>query len=52
VGAIIALGYATGGKENVRWDQVTPIFAAWVITVPVSGMLSAGLLYIFKRIAF
>jgi phosphate/sulfate permease len=48
VGAIIAIGYATGGKENVKWDGVVPILGAWVITVPFSGLLSAALLALFK----
>jgi phosphate/sulfate permease len=48
VGAIIALGYATGGKDNVKWAEVMPILGAWVITVPFAGFLSAALLALFK----
>ncbi len=39
-GAIIGVGISRGGKE-IRWKTVGEMLLAWVVTLPVAGVLSA-----------
>lgn len=44
IGAVIFVGMVSGGgRSAISWPLIRKIFAAWVITVPVAGLLSAGL---------
>lgn len=39
--AIIGMGFRKGIDE-VRWKTVWEMFAAWILTLPIAGLLSAG----------
>ena len=43
-GAIIGVG-ATKRFSAVRWGVTQSLMAAWVLTIPVSGLLAAGIYY-------
>ena len=40
-GAIIGAGLRSGGQA-IRWRTVTHLIVAWIVTVPVAGLLAAG----------
>ena len=42
VGSIVGCGL-TDGKKNVKWSLLKGILFSWFITLPVTGLLSAGL---------
>lgn len=42
VGSVIGCGLADG-KNNIQWKYVRNIVFSWVITLPVTGLISAGL---------
>ena len=42
VGSVVGCGLA-GGTKNVQWKLLKGILWSWFITVPVTGLLSAGL---------
>ena len=42
VGSIIGCGI-TGGIKNVKWSLVKGILFSWLITLPITGFLSAAL---------
>ena len=42
VGSVIGCGLADG-KNNIEWKYVRNIVFSWVITLPVTGLISAGL---------
>ena len=42
VGSVVGCGLADG-KKNVKWDLIKNIVYSWVITLPVTGFISAGL---------
>jgi len=48
-GAIIGVG-ATKRASAVKWGVTTKIFWAWIITIPVSAILGAGLFYLYSSI--
>ena len=48
-GAIIGVG-ARKGLSAVKWGVTTKIFWAWVLTIPVSGVIGAIMYYIFNWI--
>ena len=41
VGSILGCGMA-GGMKNIQWGLVKGILFSWLITLPVTGLLSAG----------
>ena len=43
-GAIIGVG-ATKRPSAVRWGVTQSLMTAWVLTIPVSGLLAAGIYY-------
>ncbi len=43
-GAIIGVG-ATKGVSAVKWGVTTKIFWAWILTIPVSGVIGASMYY-------
>ena len=43
-GAIIGVG-ATKRLSAVRWGVTQSLMTAWVLTIPVSGLLAAGIYY-------
>jgi PiT family inorganic phosphate transporter len=48
-GSIIGVG-ATKRASAVKWGVTTKIFWAWIITIPISAVLGAGLFYLFRLI--
>ena len=42
VGSIVGCGLV-GGNKNIKWSLLKNIVMSWVITLPVTGLLSAGL---------
>ncbi|CAI5453795.1 unnamed protein product [Caenorhabditis angaria] len=51
VGSIIGLGIVRSGPP-VQWKTVKYVFMSWVLTMPVSGAISALSIYLMKRIFF
>ncbi len=47
-GAIIGVG-STGRLSGIKWGVAGRIVWAWVLTIPASGIISAGCFYLFKR---
>jgi PiT family inorganic phosphate transporter len=48
-GAIIGVG-ATKRMSAVKWGVTTKIFWAWILTIPVSALIGAGLYYVLNAI--
>lgn len=46
-GAIIGVG-ALKGASAVKWGITTKIFWAWLLTIPVSGVIGAGMYFFFN----
>ena len=42
-GSLIGVGLAAGGKENIDKETTLMLVSFWILTVPVSMMLSAGI---------
>ncbi len=49
-GAIIGAG-ARKGVSAVKWGVTGSIFWAWILTIPVSGIIGAGMFYLFSLFA-
>ncbi len=49
VGAIIGIGLVNSSR-NLDWSNVVQIFSGWIVTIPVGGILSILIFYIFKSI--
>jgi len=47
--AIVGVG-ASERFGKVRWTVVTDILRAWIITIPISGLIAAGLYWIIERL--
>ncbi|XP_063979518.1 sodium-dependent phosphate transporter 2 [Diachasmimorpha longicaudata] len=50
VGSVVCVGWASRGGEGVSWKLFRNIAFAWLITVPVAGLLSAGCMLAMKQI--
>ncbi|XP_067105833.1 sodium-dependent phosphate transporter 1-B [Osmerus mordax] len=46
VGSVVAVGWLRS-KKAVDWRLFRNIFMAWFVTVPISGLISAGIMAIF-----
>ena len=42
VGSVVGCGF-TGGRKNIKWSLVKGILFSWLITLPITGFLSAAL---------
>ena len=49
-GAIVGAGLGSGGRA-VRWNTVSSMAAAWVITLPASAVVSATVWWLGTRIS-
>ena len=49
-GAIMGVG-ATKRLSAVRWGVAGNIVWAWILTIPISGVLSAGIYFILQAIS-
>lgn len=49
VGAVTGVGPAQG-KKNVNLAKLAKIMGVWVLTVPISGLASAGFFVLLKAI--
>ena len=47
--AIVGVG-ASERFSKVRWKVVTDILRAWIITIPISGLIAIGLYWIIEKI--
>eukprot|EP01134_Creolimax_fragrantissima_P004587 CFRG4587T1 len=52
VGAVVAVGLVSGKslKQSVNWKLFSGIAIGWIITVPVSGLVSAGVYALFRPV--
>ena len=50
VGSVVAVGTVKSG-EGIRWKLFGGIVVSWVVTVPVSGLISAAIMLLLKWIA-
>ena len=50
VGSVVCVGWASRGGEGVSWVLFRNIAFAWLITVPIAGLLSAGCMSIFRQV--
>ncbi|VDM35563.1 unnamed protein product [Hydatigera taeniaeformis] len=48
VGSVVCVGRFRA-KSNVNWKLFIEIVVAWVVTLPISGGLSALIMYAFTR---
>lgn len=48
-GGLIGTGLSHG-RRRIRWNEVSRIVMAWVITLPTSGLLAAVSAYLLRRI--
>ena len=42
VGAVVGCGLSDG-KNNINWDCFSKIIFSWFVTLPIAGLISAGL---------
>ena len=49
-GAIIGVG-ATKRLSAVRWGVTRSLMTAWVLTIPVSGLLAAGVYWVITLLS-
>ncbi|KAK9888507.1 hypothetical protein WA026_000758 [Henosepilachna vigintioctopunctata] len=45
VGSVVFVGYFSTSKKGVDWSLFRNIIFAWAVTVPISAMLSAGIMF-------
>lgn len=50
VGSVVSIGWFRS-RSAVTWSTVRNIAVAWFVTVPVSGLISAGVMYLLLFIA-
>ncbi|XP_065210757.1 sodium-dependent phosphate transporter 1 [Planococcus citri] len=48
VGSVVFVGWSSSSKEGVDWGLFKNIIFAWVITLPVSAVLSATFMYLLS----
>jgi len=51
IGSVVFVGWASQSKEGVDWRLFRNIALAWLVTVPVSGLLSAAAIALLRVIA-
>jgi sodium-dependent phosphate transporter len=47
VGSVVAVGTIKSG-EGIDWRIFASIATSWIVTLPVSGLLSAGIMWILN----
>lgn len=47
VGSVVSVGWLRSRKA-VDWRLFRNIFMAWFVTVPISGLISAAIMAVFK----
>ena len=50
VGSVVTIGRVRS-KQSVDWSLFRNIIVAWVVTVPVTGGIAAGVMAILRRFA-
>ncbi|XP_046479080.1 sodium-dependent phosphate transporter 1-A isoform X1 [Neodiprion pinetum] len=50
VGSIVCVGWVSRGGGGVSWALFRNIAFAWLITVPVAGLLSAACMAVFRQV--
>ncbi|CAH2274930.1 sodium-dependent phosphate transporter 1 [Pelobates cultripes] len=51
VGSVVSVGWLRS-KKAVDWRLFRNIFLAWFVTVPISGLISAGIMALFRYAIF
>ncbi|XP_058793682.1 sodium-dependent phosphate transporter 1-A [Phymastichus coffea] len=49
VGSVVCVGWASQGSKSVSWALFRNIAFAWLVTVPIAGLLSASCMAIFRQ---
>lgn len=49
VGSVVAVGWLRS-RKSVDWRLFRNIFIAWFVTVPISGLISAAIMALFKYV--
>lgn len=47
IGAVLGIGVY---NRNAKWAMMKPIALAWIITLPVAGLLASGTFLVFRYI--
>ncbi|XP_017785789.1 PREDICTED: sodium-dependent phosphate transporter 2 [Nicrophorus vespilloides] len=50
VGSVVFVGYFSSSKKGVDWNLFRNIIYAWVITVPVAALISAGCMFSLQKL--
>ncbi|XP_022906359.2 sodium-dependent phosphate transporter 2 [Onthophagus taurus] len=50
VGSVVFVGYFSSSKKGVDWHLFRNIIYAWVVTVPVAALLSAGCMFLLQNV--
>ncbi|CAJ0581441.1 unnamed protein product, partial [Mesorhabditis spiculigera] len=50
VGSVVCVGYLRS-RENVDWRIFRNIAVSWVVTLPVAGLIGAGIMFLLKTVA-
>uniref|UniRef100_A0A915PSD6 Phosphate transporter n=1 Tax=Setaria digitata TaxID=48799 RepID=A0A915PSD6_9BILA len=50
VGSVVAVGVIKSRRAGVRWSIFRNIILSWVITLPASGIVAAGLMLLMKSL--
>ncbi|KAL1491129.1 hypothetical protein ABEB36_011771 [Hypothenemus hampei] len=51
VGSVVFVGYFSSSRKGVDWSLFRNIIYAWVVTVPIAALLSAGIMYLLQILA-
>ena len=52
IGSVVFVGLSRGGTSQVDWRLFRNIILAWLVTVPASGLISAGSIYLLKTFVY
>ncbi|EYC42627.1 hypothetical protein Y032_0523g2913 [Ancylostoma ceylanicum] len=47
VGSVVAVGVVKS-RESIKWSIFRNIVISWVVTLPVAGLISAGMMLLLK----
>ncbi|XP_075235876.1 na[+]-dependent inorganic phosphate cotransporter type III [Lycorma delicatula] len=48
VGSVVLVGYVSSSVSGVDWKLFRNIVSAWIVTVPIAGLISAAIMYVLK----
>ncbi|CAI4222676.1 unnamed protein product [Auanema sp. JU1783] len=47
VGSVVAVGCVKAG-EGIKWSLFISIASSWIVTLPIAGLISAGIMFLLK----